>query len=77
MKSRIYGIVNYNEKYLILGDINGILLVYDLNINKIISKINTEECSGIISIKKLIHPKYGESILTYDRNGCIKLWTTN
>ena len=52
------------------------LFLIDININKIICKIYTKECFGIISIKKLIHPIYGESILTCGRNDSIKLWST-
>ena len=71
-----YGIVDYNEKYLVTGDISGNLFVIDININKIIYKIVTRKCFGVISFKKVMHPIYGLSILTCGRDDSIKLWST-
>ena len=73
----LYNIIKYNEKYLLTCNIYGCIFVIDINQNKVISKFNTKESFGLISLKKLIHPKYGESILSVGRNDSIKLWTTN
>lgn len=74
--SELYGIVDYNENYLMTGDIYGNLFVIDVNINKIICKYNTLKSFGIVCLKKIMHPIYGRAILTCGRIDCIELWTT-
>ena len=71
----LFSIILYNESYLLTGDTYGELIVIDLNLNKIISKIQTNNFFGIISIKKKMHPQYKESILICGRNDSIKLLT--
>lgn len=72
----MYGNIDYNEKYLTASNSYGILFIIDINQNKIISKFIANEPFGIICLKKFIHPKYGESILTRGKNYRIILWTT-
>ena len=48
--------------------------VIDLD-DESIYNINTEHKKELISIKKIIHPKYGESLLTAGEDKTIKLWT--
>ena len=40
-----------------------------------IYNINTEHKKELISIKKINHPKYGESLLSAAQDKTIKLWT--
>lgn len=69
-------ILNYNENYLLAGDIFGNIYIIDVEQNKIISKIYTKEMFGLICIKKIIHPKYNESLLIYGKSDSIKLYIT-
>ena len=48
--------------------------VIDLD-DESIYNINTEHKKELISIKKIIHPKYGESLLSSARDNIIKFWT--
>ena len=65
----------WNEKYIILidGFKNNIIIV-DFYHGKIISNIYSQHKNGILYIKKIDHPIYGESLLTSGQDGCIKLW---
>ena len=51
-----------------------ILKIIDLENNKVISKIEEEHTNKIMYIKKILYPIYGESLLTAQENGTIKLW---
>ena len=71
----LYKIINFNEKYLISCSQYSSIIIIDVNQNKIVTNIKTKEYFGIVSIKKLFHPKYKESFLTCGRNDSIKLWS--
>ena len=69
----------WNNKYIIAIDgyswkRKKILKIIDLENNKVISKIEEEHTNKILFIKKIYHPNYGESLLTGQKNGTIKLW---
>jgi len=68
-------IIQWNNKYAIItnGDKNNILIM-DLEARRIISKIFSKHEKGIINIKKIIHPIYGESLLSCGIEGSINLW---
>ena len=68
-------IIQWNNKYAIItnGDKNNILIM-DLETRRIISKIFSKHEKGIINIKKIIHPIYGESLLSCGIEGSINLW---
>ena len=75
VKFEINNFILYNEKYLLVGDISGSLLIVDINQNKIISKMKSKETFGIKCIKKFINHNNKEFLLTYDINDSIELWT--
>ena len=75
-KSYLINIVKWNEKYLLTIDINKKrILIICLNNNKIITSI---EISQIFSheryVKKLIHPLYGESLISIGNDYKMKLF---
>ena len=74
-KSGIYGICLWNKDYLFAGSKKTIKLI---NINKKeVEKSLRGHSNEIVTIKKIIHPIYGECILSQERdNYNIKIWKT-
>ena len=71
----LYHIIFWSKKYAIIAnkfikEIN----VIDIETLEIVTNIKNENFSGIKSIKKVIHPQYGESLLTCSENGTINLF---
>ena len=68
-------IIQWNENYIILtnGNKNNILIM-ELNSTRIISSIFGKHEKGIMNIKKIVHPIYGESVLSCGLEGNICLW---
>ena len=68
-------IIQWNENYIIMtnGNKNNILIM-DLNCGSIITSIFSKHEKGIINIKKVVHPIYGESLLSCGLEGSIFLW---
>ena len=53
---------------------NNSIKLIDLNTKKVIKELNGHR-DRILSIKKIIHPKYGECLITQDADKSqIKLW---
>ena len=66
-------IINWNNKYIIVSDLeNCSAKIIDLELGQIISNIKQD--SRVVSVKKVYHPIYGESLLTAARDYTIKLW---
>ena len=67
--------IQWNENYIIMtnGNKNNILIM-DLNYGRIISSIFSKHEKGIMNIKKIIHPIYGECLLSCGLEGDIILW---
>ena len=66
-------IINWDNKYIIVADLkNKAFKIIDIEIGEVISiyKHNL----GVVSIKKLFHPIYGESLLSAARDDKIRLW---
>ena len=77
-KSNFYGIISWNEKFLIVADsANYSFCIIDIKIGKKISNIGGIHQGGVICLKKIIHPIFGESLLSNDDEGDIKLWIIN
>ena len=73
-------IIRWSEKYFIVADqennsfkIIDIMKLKVINNYKIGKKIREK---GVICVKKIYHPKYGESLITSDGNNKIKFWTS-
>ena len=69
-------IIQWNEKYIIMtnGNKNNISIL-DIESGIIISNIFSIHEKGIINIKKIIHPIFGESLLSCGLEGSIFIWT--
>jgi len=69
-------IIEWNNKYIIVADVNNkSFKIIDIEGNKIICDINGQHIEEVISIKKIYHPIFGESILSASQDKTIKLWT--
>ena len=69
----LYGLTLWNDGYLFVGCGNEIKIV-DLDNNEVLNGL-VEHNNKIISVKTIIHPKYGECIISQDLyDGQIKLW---
>ena len=70
-------IIQWNNKYIIAADFyNKCIKIINLE-NEIIKDIEKLHTEGVICIKKIYHPKYGESLLSAAEDNTIKLWTIN
>ena len=58
----LIGICLYNNKYLFVGCENGDMKLIELNKGEIIKNIKYNN-NDIITIKKIIHPQYGECLI--------------
>ena len=73
--SYLYHIIKWNNKFIIVADYkNGSLKIVNIE-NENISDINEKNNGALICIKKIFHPKYGESLLTAGENKTIRLWS--
>jgi len=68
-------IIKWNKKYIIVADYNNkSFKIIDID-NDSIYDVNTDHNDKLACIKKINHPKYGESLFTAARDKIIKLWT--
>ena len=69
-------IIEWNNKFIIVADYeNKSFKIIDLEENKMICDINRQHTDKLVSIKKIYHPLYGESLLSATNDNTIKLWT--
>ena len=67
--------IEWNKKYFIVADrYNKSVKIIDTEKN-LIFDVNSKHSDELISVKKIFHPIYGESLLTASRDRTIKLWT--
>jgi hypothetical protein len=50
--------------------------IIDMENYKIISNFTGEHTETVLCVKKIYHPIYGESLLSFAEDKTIKLWTT-
>ena len=76
-KCCLHHIIQWNNKYIIVaaGD-NKCIKIINLE-NEIIKDIEKQHTDWVKCIKKIYHPKYGESLLSAADDKTIKLWTIN
>ena len=68
-------IIEWNNKYIIVADYNNkSFKIIDAEENKMICDINGQHTDQLVSIKKIYHPLYGESLLSAADDNNIKLW---
>lgn len=76
--TRLYSINNWNKNFFIVGDFNkGELFIIELNTFKIVTKIHNKNIKNIVSLKKIKHPLYDDSLLLLTNDGSIYLWVVN
>ena len=74
-KVELYNIIQWNNKYAIIsGGSSKCIKIFDLEIFKEINKIQTGHSSNVNCIKKIVHPMYGEALLTSGNDHKINLW---
>ena len=67
-------IIEWNNKYIIVADFNNKLFkIIDID-NNSIHDIKIEHKDKLVSIKRINHPIYGESLLSAGNDKIIKLW---
>ena len=68
-------IIQWNNKYIIVADFdNNCFKIINLE-DEIIKDIEKQHTDNVICIKKIYHPKYGESLLSAACDKTIKLWS--
>ena len=74
-KVELYNIIPWNKKYIIIsGGSNKSIKIFDIDILKEVNSIKTEYSSNINCVKKILHPIYGESLLSSGNDHQIRLW---
>ena len=75
MNQRIYGICLWNNNYLFIGCDNHALELIDINKGKSVKTLLTStETKGEKTIKKLIHPIFGECLISQSESEQINFW---
>jgi len=73
---RLYHIIEWNNKYIIVADFNNkSFKIIDYEYKKIPINIKAQHKDNVKCVKKILHPLYGESLLTASRDKTIKLWS--
>ena len=73
----LIGICLWNKDYLFIGGSNKNIILIELNNGKIIKNLEASN-NYIVCVKKIIHPKYGECLISQGDNiQQIKLWIKN
>ena len=68
-------IIQWSNKFVIAADFgNKSFIIVDIDKKKIYNEINPEHTMEVKCVKKFLHPKYGECLLTAGRDNSIKLW---
>ena len=73
--NNIYDMIKWSNKYIIIINYNNSCInVLDINQNKIISCFKEVDNIHIVFLKKIIHPIFGEALLTSSDDLTIKMW---
>ena len=76
-KSSLEHIIQWNYKYIIVADLkNKCFKIINLE-KETIKNIEKHHTDNVVCIKKIYHPKYGESLLSSAGDNTIKLWSIN
>ena len=74
--TEFYGICLWNDQYLFAGCDNGDIKLIDL-VNEKEIKSFLKHSKSVLTLRKIIHPKYGECLLSFSLDKKIKLWLEN
>lgn len=72
--SSLRGLCIWNNQYIIAASSDKSFKVVDYQKESVVSSIAGQHYNSLCTIKKIKHPKYGESLLTGSIDGSIKLW---
>ena len=75
--SSLRGICLWNDQYIIAASSDKSFKVVDFNKESCVASISGQHFNSLCTIRKIKHPKYGESLLTGSIDGNIKLWIIN
>ena len=68
-------IIQWSEQYVIVADFeNKTFIIVNLDKKEIYNDISVKHTMEVKCVKKFLHPKYGECLLTAGRDKTIKLW---
>ncbi len=70
------GICLWNDDYLLAAGNDYQVKLFDLSVGKFIKSFKGHT-STVCSIEKIVHPKYGECLISQGLDGKLKLWITN
>ena len=74
--SYFYDITNWNDNYIIIGEkFDSSIIIIDILQRRVITVLKNNNICFSISLKKINHPIYGQSLLSSDINNNIFLWT--
>lgn len=72
--NRLYGICLWNNNYLFIGCLDKTIKILDLNNEKIVKNLKRHK-RFVLTMKKIMHPIYGECLLSQGHeNDQIKIW---
>ena len=69
----LYGLCLWNNNYLFIGNNKREILLLELKSYKVIKQFQCNNGS-ILTIKKIVHSKYGECLISLGTSGAIQLW---
>ena len=73
---KLVHIIEWNKKFIIVADFNNqSFKIINTENNSIYAEIDSKHTEGLVCIKKIYHPLYGETLLSSSRDKIIKLWT--
>ena len=68
------GMSFWNQKYIIVASSDKSFKILDVEKGELVSSVSGQHNNSMCSVKKIMHPLYGESLLTGSIDGTIKLW---
>ena len=71
------GLCLWNSQYIIAASSDKSFKVIDFVNEKCVTSKSGQHANSLCSVRKIMHPKFGESLLTGSIDGSIKLWTNN
>ena len=71
------GLVLWNQKYILAASSDKSFKILDLEKGELVLSVSGQHVNSICTLKKIVHPIYGEALLTGSIDGNIKLWVNN
>ena len=68
------GLCLWNQKYILAASSDKCFKVIDLEKGELVCSVSGQHNNSMCTVKKIVHPLYGEALLTGSIDGTIKLW---